>query len=180
MTISMIKKSLLIKSGKHLGLYIGKWSSKVLQSVVDKPANQEVTDDWISVLMLTNALFYIVIDREAYNILSEPDRVIFADSIIDQIANSHSDMWNKPKEVKPTMLNWFSKQLNELGQYGKTLLPEKDKSPAGTLYWEYIKLLGNHGVDLESSIEIYKLISDILPEMYGQLNPTLELLKTKI
>lgn len=130
----------------------------------------------IELLTFTNAMFYLEIDREAFSRLRGVERGDFSDGMLEEIVNGLSELWEQPNEIKQTVGNEVNTAISKLAPYAQKLLPDKNESPAGTLYWEYMKLLVSdyrvdHGVALaanmmamEAGIELWKSVRELLPE----------------
>lgn len=165
------------EKGKLAGAHSKIPSAQIVQHLLEndkKLAKRRIAS--MELLTFTNAMFYLEIDREAFSRLKGPERADFSDGMLEEIVDGLSDLWEQPNDVRLTVGNEVNSAISKLAPYAQKLLPEKDESPAGTLYWEYMKLLVSdykvdHGAALtanimamQAGIELWKNVRDLLPE----------------
>lgn len=127
------------------------------------------TKKLLEILIFINALFYIIVDREAYSRLTDKDRPMFSDGMTERIISDVSFSLSKPEEAKPIILKGFSSRLFQLSPYGQHLSPEDDNSPAGTLFWEFSKILRDeYDIELSISLSVINLCAELLTELYSE------------
>lgn len=100
----------------------------------------DLTDSYEELLLWSTAFFYYLIDRWAYEELGI-NREIFMLNF-DKCLNTELAAWFKlnQEDTKSIRKNLNSK-TDYFKQFAKVVFPEKDKSPKGTLLWEFDKVL---------------------------------------
>ncbi len=110
--------------------------SKMLANEIK--GNEQLTDRQFFILYIyCAALNYIVIDRQAFGVMTDNEREIFSDYMHLGIQADISQGTGLKKETVMELLNMG---VVELSPYSRKLMPEGDESPAGTLYWEFAKI----------------------------------------
>jgi hypothetical protein len=116
------------------------------------------------------ALGYILADRVAFEVFEESDREEFSEGLIHGLAIHTLAYLNA--ELNEQNLNDFQEMcrdhIQSLAPYAKTIFPEKDSTPAGTLIWEFSKHVGeingypdDIGIVMPISIHASTLVSSI-------------------
>lgn len=125
------------QKGSEAGVYLQQAVADMLRYLLEdwQPKNAN------SLLMFNVALFYIFLDFQAASYLDTNERSSFSDGLVldavrgvtDSLGGTPAD-WDKVGEI-------LNKHMNKLAPYSKQLYAEPDKSPKGTLFWEYSKML---------------------------------------
>lgn len=163
--------------GKTSGNFVKMAASELVQFIIEN--DEDKAKDSLAgaeLLSFASALYYTELDRWAFSKLSEKDRNDFSDSMLHEIIFGLSELWEKPVEVRPTVINQLNNDLAKLAPYAAQLYPDKDESPKGTLYWEFSKMLGSdYGVDtgttlianltaMQTGTALWQNVKPILPE----------------
>lgn len=148
------KKTNWSELGSTSGNFVKMAASELVQFIIE--SDEEKAKDSLAgaeLLSFASALYYTELDRWAFSKLSEQDRNNFADSMLEEIIQGLSELWEKPAEVRPTVINQLNNDLAKLAPYAAQLYPDKGESPKGTLYWEFSKMLGSdYGVDTGTTL----------------------------
>lgn len=102
------------------------------------------------VYIYCTALNYIVIDRQAFGMMNDNEREIFSDYMHLGI---QADISRGTGLKKETVMELLNMGVVELSPYSRKLMPEGDESPAGTLYWEFAKLVAEKA-DLPATVAL--------------------------
>jgi hypothetical protein len=162
-----------IVAGSHIKQYASKLSIVILNNDTEKSKDEFAGTD---LLTITSAVFYLSLDREAFSKLIPADRIAFSDGMLFEIISGLSRLWNQPREVFPTIANELNKVLEKLAPFTAQLLPEKDESPQGTLYWEFMKILVNdYGVEHRAALQANMHAMTYGTELWKDVKEQLEL-----
>lgn len=164
--------------GRTCGNFVKMAASDLVKFIIEN--DESKAQDSLAgpeLLSFASALYYTELDRWAFSKLSEKDRNSFSDMILLGIIDGLSELWEKPAEIRPTVINQLNNDLAKLAPYAAQLYPDKDESPKGTLYWEFSKMLStDYGVDtsttlvanlaaMDRSTTLWQNLKSILPEM---------------
>lgn len=88
------------------------------------------------------ALYYIVVDRVAYSLLSEENRTAFCNKTLETTLLYLSECLDiQNNEVRDAIVEKILQGTALLEPFTKVLIPDKDENPKDTLFWEYGKIL---------------------------------------
>lgn len=135
------------KAGKCAKLVID--YSKMLANGIK--GDEKLTNQQIMILYIyCAALNYIVIDRQAFGVLTENEREIFSDYMH---LGLQADISRDSGLKKETVMELLNAGISDLSPYSRKLMADKDESPAGTLYWEFAKIITDR-IDLSASVAL--------------------------
>lgn len=118
---------------------------------IDKSEKRMTNEVFWETVLEYQFLFLHITDRIAFDSLGNEKRSQFMDSLIDKISQHTIDKaYNQPSSSKSTRLEEivtsYYDRLNQRNiQYAKyrNLFPDSKESPAGTLFWEFGKIISS-------------------------------------
>jgi hypothetical protein len=113
-------------------------SELVKFQIEDEELSAETMND---LLILNNALYYIFLDRQAFSLLENEERTDFSNGLLFAIATRLADAFKLPSNQWSLIMDDMNQQINILVPFSGTLM--SSEKPAGTLYWEYSKILSS-------------------------------------
>lgn len=147
------KKVDLFKNGQEAGNYVNVAVGKLVSDITDGGTKLNDSYEVEDLLNFCAALFYLILDRQAFELLGATKRDQFSDGILDSIVTLLSEQWNDPKGVMPIIGKGLNKNIDVLAPYASMLYPKKNENPKGTLFWEFMKLLNSEfGIDTADAV----------------------------
>ena len=134
---------------------------------LEQKENLDLTSSYDELLLWTVAFFYYLIDRWAHEELNE-NREIFMQNFDKSIVKEIKSQFDLKDEDVSLIADNLQEKTNYFAPFAKTIFPEKDVSPKGTLLWELDKVFMSK---LNCSIGSTLFANEMLLFYLGALNP---------
>jgi len=171
-----MRKSVLRKYGEIMGRNVSMASVELAEHISPEMNGEMELEDIQAILLFINALYYSVVFRTIFEILSDKEMDQFLAPMVDSIIKPFLKQWEDPSRVEPLIREAFKNCVQLLKPYMLKLSPDNAADPRGTLYWEFLLILkSKYDVELKNLDTINISASNIGVDLS---NKTITLLKS--